>query len=281
MKTNFCLLILHQFSSATVPFRSDEKMMGVMAMDLIMENSELQTQLEEQLMLLEEMNVRLLKAERLAAWSKEASRLMAHEMRNSLVAIGGFAQRLYKNIPAGDERKEEAAIIVKEVERLEIMLQSLLNSGKLRPPELEKGNINEIIEEMLLFMHYELEKNNIKYSADLNPFLPEVMAEEHQIKQVLLNLIQNAMQAMEGGGELFLQTSIDGEFVQVSISDTGVGIPEDSIKNIFEPHFTTKKNGMGMGLAISREIIEYHNGNISVESQLGMGTTFTISLPTM
>jgi signal transduction histidine kinase len=206
---------------------------------------------------------------------------MAHEMRNSLVALGGFAQRLYKNLPEADTRKDEVAIIVKEVERLEIMLQRLLNSGKLRTPKFSASDVNEIITETLLFMNYELEKNNVTSAVDLDPSLPEVMIEDYQMQQVLLNVIQNAMQAMEGGGELMLKTSGDGKFVQVSISDTGVGIPEDSIENIFEPYFTTKKNGMGIGLAISREIIEDHNGTISVESQLGVGTTFTISLPIM
>lgn len=197
MKINFCLLLLCQ-ASATVPLHSVNKIRGIIAADdtfpaaladqsnLMMENFRIQMRLEEQQILLEETHERLLEVERLAAWSKEASRLMAHEMRNSLVVLGGFAQRLYKSILEGDTKKEEAAIIVKEVERMEIMLKSLLNSEKLRLPNLKMSNVNEIVKETLLFMNYELKKNNITYFTDLDSSLPEVMAKEYQTNKTYL-----------------------------------------------------------------------------------------------
>jgi len=207
-------------------------------------------------------------------------KLLTHEIENSLMVVGGFAQRLYKNFPEGDAKREEAAIILNEMKRLEVILKSYSNLGELRLPELKNSNINEVVKKTLSFMNYEMERNKIKCFTDLNPTLPEVMADEYQIRQVLLNIIHNGIQAMKDGGEFHVKTSVSDNFVQISVADAGVGIPENLISKIFDPFFTTKKDGMGIGLTISREIIEAHNGSISVESQLNVGTTFTINLPT-
>jgi signal transduction histidine kinase len=287
---------------ATVPLWGKEKVIGIIAVDnafnnhpitdedvamlaafaghagFMIEQSKLQAKLGEQLVQLQEMQELLLESERLAAWSRIAG-VLAHEIRNSLVPIGGFAQRLHRSFPEEDGRKEEAAIIVKEVKRLEMILNNLLRSGQLPPPELQVSNINKIVKETLLFMDNEFQQKCIKTITDLSSGLPDVMLDDCQMQQVLFNLFQNSMRAMENGGELRIGTTNDDKFVKIHVTDTGVGIPQDVMKRIFEPFFTTNKQGFGVGLSIVKQIVTAHNGAIDVESQPNMGTTFSIRLP--
>ncbi len=287
---------------ATVPLWGREKVIGVIAVDnvfnnlpitdedvamlaafaghagFMIEQSKLHAKLGEQLIQLQEMQERLLESERLAAWSKMAG-ILAHEIRNSLVPIGGFAQRLYRNFPEEDKRKEETAIIVKEVKRLEVILNKLLCSGQLPPPELQVSNINKIIRNTLLFLDNEFHQKRIQTVTDLSPNPPDVMVDDGQMQQMFLNLFQNAMNAMADGGKFRIETTNDDKFVQINVTDTGVGISEDVMKKIFDPLFTTNKQGFGVGLSVVKQIIEAHNGTIDVKSQPNMGTIFSISLP--
>jgi signal transduction histidine kinase len=287
---------------ATVPLWGRETVIGVIAVDnafnnrpitdehlamlaafaghagFMIEQSKLQAKLGEQLVQLQEMQERLLETERLAAWSQMAG-VLAHEIRNSLVPIGGFAQRLYRNFPNEDKRKEDAEIILTEVKRLENILKKLLSSGQLPTPELQVNNINKIVRDTLLFMENEFQQKRIQIATALNPNLPDVMVDDYQIQQVLFNLFHNSMHAMPGGGELRIGTTNDEEWVQIDVADTGIGISPEVMKKIFDPFFTTSEQGFGVGLSVVKQIVEAHNGTIDVKSQPNVGTTFSINLP--
>jgi signal transduction histidine kinase len=287
---------------ATVPLWGREKVIGVIAVDnafnnrpitdedlamlaafaghagFMIEQSKLQAQLGEQLIQLQEMQERLLETERLAAWSKMAG-VLAHEIRSSLVPIGGFAQRLYRHFPAGNKRREEAEIILKEVKRLENILKKLLSSGQLPNPELQQNNINRIVRDTLLFMDNEFQQKRIHIITDLGPDLPDVMVDDCQMQQVFFNLFQNSMRAMTDGGELRINTTTDGTSVQINVTDNGLGISLEMIKKIFDPFFTTSEQGFGAGLSVVKQIVEAHKGSIDVKSQPNVGTTFSINLP--
>jgi len=287
---------------ASAPLWGREKVIGVIAVDnafnnrpitdediamlaafaghagFMIEQSKLQAKLGEQLVQLQEMQELLLESERLAAWGKMAG-VLAHEIRNSLVPIGGFAQRLHRSFSEEDKRKEEVAIIVKEVKQLEMILNNLLRSGQLPPPELQVSNINKIMKETLLFMDNEFQQKRIKTITALSPGLPDVMVDDCQMQQVLFNLFQNSMRAMENGGELRIGTTNNDQFVQIELTDTGVGISKDIMKKIFDPFFTTNQQGFGVGLTVVKQIITAHNGTIDVKSEPNVGTTFSIRLP--
>jgi len=287
---------------ASVPLWGREKVIGVIAVDnafnnhpitdedvamlaafaghagFMIEQSKLQAKLGEQLVQLQEMQDLLLESERFAAWSKMAG-VLAHEIRNSLVPIGGFAQRLHRTFPEEDERKEIAAIIVKEVKKLEMILKQLLCSGQLPPPEPQVNNINKIVRDTILFMDNEFHEKRIQTITDLSDDLPDIMVDHYQMQQVFFNVFQNAIRAMENGGELRIGTTNNDKFVQIDVTDTGVGISKDNMKKIFDPFFTTNKQGFGVGLTVVKQIITAHNGTIDVKSEPNMGTTFSISLP--
>ena len=144
---------------------------------------------------------------------------------------------------------------------------------------LEDGDLNKVIQELLEFVGPELDQAGVKIESSLSPDLPPLSIDARYIKQALLNLIKNAVAAMPDGGTLGVQTLRSGEEVQVRISDTGSGIPEDIMDKIFEPYFTTKPFGTGLGLTIVFKIVKEHYGDISVSSRLGEGTTVTLVLP--
>jgi signal transduction histidine kinase len=145
--------------------------------------------------------------------------------------------------------------------------------------EFREGDINVLIEEMAGFVRYELEESKIECVLELDKDLPRIDFDERYMKQALLNLIKNAMAAMDGGGRLTLKTEgRDGE-IHIVVSDTGIGIFEGNISKIFEPYFTTKETGSGLGLTLVFKIVREHRGDISVKSKEGEGTSFKITLP--
>jgi signal transduction histidine kinase len=147
------------------------------------------------------------------------------------------------------------------------------------PLNLRKGNLNEFIEEMGEFVRAELEQSHIRLLLELDETLPVVLVDEHYIKQALLNLIKNAQAAMPNGGLLTIATFKSDSEARISVCDTGTGINPENLKKIFEPYFTTKDNGIGLGLTLVYKIIKEHQGEISVDSREEGGTDFEISLP--
>ena len=129
------------------------------------------------------------------------------------------------------------------------------------------------------FVRPELEEHGIRLVVKIQPFLPQLLIDVNYLRQALLNIVKNAMNAMEDGGRLDIDVWSDGDYVKISVKDTGCGIDQEHIGKIFEPYFTTKASGTGLGLTVVYKIVKEHDGDISVSSEVGKGTTFTISLP--
>ncbi len=227
---------------------------------------------------LKEAQDRLVQSEKLVAIGK-LSTIVAHEIKNPLASIGGFARLLQKR--AQNERKvrEIAAIIQEEVVRLERILENLLSITWERHLDLRPHNPNKLIKETLKVLSSRIEESRVVVNLHLDETIPKLWLDKDKIKQVLLNIYNNAIHAMPHGGTLTVQTTSEGNEVFVEISDTGHGIPEEHLEKVFVPFFSTKEHGTGMGLAICNKLIEDHGGRIKVKSQLGTGTTFTIILP--
>jgi two-component system, sporulation sensor kinase E len=166
-----------------------------------------------------------------------------------------------------------------EITRLDYIVTQFLQAIRPSPSQLTPGSLNDVARETLDLLRPELENRGLQVNEKLARHLPLAPLDAGQIKQVLVNLIKNAMQAMTRGGTLTLQTSSAGDWVWVDVSDTGGGIPEDKINHIFEPFYTTKKKGTGLGLMIVQRIVHQHGGHIDLKSQVGQGTRFRIRLP--
>lgn len=227
---------------------------------------------------LEQAQVQLIRTEKLAALGQLAAGV-AHEINNPLGTITIYAHLLMKSLDADDPRKEDVALIVSESDRAKEIVKGLLSFAretKLRPGETD---INLVLEDVLSLVANQSLFLNIQVKKTFSPDLPTIFADATQLKQVFLNVVLNAAQAMEGKGKLTISTLIEKEQVKIRIQDTGPGIPPETIEKLFSPFFTTKEKGTGLGLAISYGIIERHGGKIDVETKLGRGSTFIISLP--
>lgn len=224
---------------------------------------------------------RLLQAERLATIGEMAAQV-AHEIRNPLVTIGGFARKILKTAEDRHDQQLQniARIITEEVDRLEFILTNLLNFSRLSRPRLELADIHQVIDEScyLIDAKENLAQKKIHLVKEFDRSLPKTYLDPGQIKQVLLNLLENAIEVMPDGGQLSLSTRRDQGFIRVSIADTGPGIAPEVLDKMFDPFFTTRAGGTGLGLPIVQQIIHSHGGKIDVDSQLGRGTTFHFSL---
>lgn len=227
---------------------------------------------------LEQAQTQLIRTEKLASLGQLAAGV-AHEINNPLGTITIYAHILLKGMDKDDPRREDVELIVNESNRAKEIVQGLLSFAretKLRPGAV---NVNDLLEDVLGLVANQSLFHNIKIRKSLFQGLPTIVADEMQLKQVFLNIILNAAQAMEGKGKLSITTSPERRQIKVKIRDTGPGIPPEVVKNIFSPFFTTKEKGTGLGLAISYGIIERHNGKIDVDTALGKGSTFRVSLP--
>jgi two-component system NtrC family sensor kinase len=222
----------------------------------------------------------LLQSEKLAAMGRLTSQI-AHELNNPIYGIMNTLELLKTEIPPESKRRRILELSLSETQRLSEMLRNMLSFSK---PEEEKRRpirINELVEGILLVMEKQMRESNIKVETSFDDEIPEVMASTNQMRQVMLNMIKNAKEAMPKGGTLTVRTSREDNRVMIHIQDTGMGIPEEIRNKIFEAFFTTKQKvkGVGLGLSVCYGIIKDHSGEIKVESEEGEGTTFTISLP--
>jgi signal transduction histidine kinase len=231
---------------------------------------------------LREAHEQLVRSERLAAIGQLASGV-GHELRNPLAAIKNaifyVRRKLAKSeLPATEPKVLEFLdIIDKEVDSANKVISDLLGFSRIAKPAVSPVNIGGIIEDAI--QHVPLPEN-IRLSRDIDPSLPLVMVDADQIRQVFVNIILNAVEAMPEGGHLEIRAKSQDQFVAVEFTDSGGGIPESIIDKIFDPLFTTKAKGIGLGLAMCKSILERHGGNIRVKSEEGKGSTFTASLPT-
>jgi hypothetical protein len=240
--------------------------------------SEKVQELEEAYRVLQDNQERLVRAEKLAAVGEFTAKV-AHEIKNPLTSVGGFARSIYRGTSDDDLNKKYLEVIIQEVERLEGILRELLSFAHPAPPEKIRRNINEIIEKSLVVLQGEVERNQIELDIHLRPDLPEVLYDARQLKQVFLNLFKNAIQAMEEGGKLRVESQKTDRYVCVSIMDSGEGIPLENMSKLFLPFFTTKEDGSGLGLPVSHQILKDHGGFLDVSSQQGVGTNFMVYLP--
>lgn len=233
----------------------------------------------------EEKTSQLLRAERLAAVGELAAEV-AHEINNPLGGLRNFASMLEGEPENATQTKKYATLMLEGIKRVEMIVKRLLTFSRPYALSLSEGSINSTINSSIEFIEHRIEPGQVTIKKELNEFLPPVFIDADHISQVFINIMVNALESMPNGGVLTIQTDMckkhDG-CVAVCIVDTGCGIDDESMAKIFEPFFTTKnkgvEKGLGIGLAISKRIIEYHHGEISVESNAGKGTTFRICIP--
>ena len=240
-------------------------------------NEELQASNEE----LRETQEQLIRSEKLAAIGQLASGV-GHELRNPLGAIRNavfYVRRRIGNtdLPTTEPRVLEFLdIIDEEVNAANKVITDLLGFSRVAKPTVSPVSIAGVIEDAL--KHTPLPED-VDLAKDIDKNLPMVMVDADQIRRVFINIVLNALQAMTEGGRLDIRARSKGDFVEVEFTDSGSGIPKSAINKIFDPLFTTKAKGIGLGLSVCKNILERHSGDIRVESEVGQGTTFTVSLP--
>lgn len=227
---------------------------------------------------LKENQQRLVEAEKLSVIGKITAQI-AHEIRNPLVSIGGFARSLMDEASPQDPNYEPLKIIVEETERLERIIKDVLGFTKLKKLELKQGDINQIIFDTLLLFEPELEESNIHIETDIDETIPPFKFDGEQIRQVFINIIRNSLNVLTAGGKIFLSTRCEGNYCKIEIGDNGPGIPKEYGEKIFKPFFTTRTSGTGLGLSISAQIIHAHDGQIWYNNNPTGGVTFHIRLP--
>lgn len=204
---------------------------------------------------------------------------VAHEIRNPLLAVGGFARQLHEDMSPDDPRREYTGIILEEVTRLEQILREQLTLERHLVPVLAPVDINQILRDVRKLLSHGLLSSQTRLVGELATGLPLTMGDANQLKQAFLNIINNGIQSMPDGGTIEVTTAQSGGSIVVSIEDTGPGIPGEVMSKLFVPFFTTRKTGSGLGLAVTKRIIENHGGDIEVMSEVGKGTKFNVSLP--
>jgi signal transduction histidine kinase/putative methionine-R-sulfoxide reductase with GAF domain len=221
----------------------------------------------------------LIRSDKLAALGQLAAGI-AHEIRNPLTSINILIHSLTENYPAGNSSREDLKVIEEEINRINEIVDQFLRFAKPAPPLFAKAEVLSIFEETLQLLRPQIEKYQILVQKEFQP-LPPILMDREQMKQAILNLLLNAIQAMPAGGQLALKGHVPegNRWVQLSIRDSGVGIPAEDINKLFDPFFSTKEGGVGLGLSITHRIIDQHDGKIEVESAPGKGTLFTVWLP--
>lgn len=221
---------------------------------------------------------RLIQFERLAAVGEVVAHV-SHEIKNPLTVIGGFSNQLIHSPSRGEKDRQKLQIIVNEVKRLEQFLAGIGDFTKPIEPIRQVANLNEIVEDTYALMEGKVREKGVQFEKVLYPDIPLSMLDPNQIRQVLVNLVKNALEATDQGGKISISTEMDSDFIKIHVSDTGKGIPTDLLDGIFSPFFTTKERGTGLGLSVCYKIIKNHEGKIRVQSKLTKGSLFTIALP--
>ncbi len=243
---------------------------------------------------------RMRRSDRLATLGMIAAGI-AHEVKNPLVGISGAAQLMKSELRSSERWGRKAGtnksqieyldVILKEADRLNRVLEGILDFTRLKPLEIKSCNIHSILDHVLTLNEEDARQSKVILSRLYDPSLPEVLGNRDQLVQVFLNIVRNAIEAMPRGGKLTVVTRMSDQFTSVQadgkkhrlmvvkVGDTGPGIKQEHLSDIFTPFFTTKDNGVGLGLALSYQIVQEHLGTIRVESHEKEGTTFSVYLP--
>jgi hypothetical protein len=218
------------------------------------------------------------RAEHLATLGELATGL-AHEIRNPLAGIAGVIEIVGRDLPQTSPARAVVKDVRLEITRISRTLTDLLETARPRRPEVRRSNLNITVEHAVMLARQQVLSRPIKIELQKAPDLPEVEHDSDQVHQVLLNLLLNAVQAMEGAGTVRVEIGSREDYATVAVSDTGRGIPPQNLPNIFRPFYTTKGDGTGLGLSLAHRIVEDHHGRIEVSSVVGKGSTFTVLLP--
>jgi len=241
----------------------------------------LERKVEQRTAELKAMQAHLIQSEKLAGVGKLAAGV-AHEINNPLTCVLTNSSLMLGDLPPEDPRREDLQTIVDETLRCRKIVKGLLDFARQTKPQKQDLDLNKVAEDVLNLVRNQASFQNIAIHTELDPDIPKVLADADQMRQVVLNIILNAADAMPQGGALRIRSCFESAQNQVMlrISDTGPGIPAEIQDKLFEPFFTTKKTGTGLGLAIAYGIMERHKGSLRVESSLGHGTTIVVVLPT-
>src|SRR5437870_993540 len=229
---------------------------------------------------LESINTQLQVSERLAALGRITAGV-AHEVKNPLNSMRLWLENLKELLPSEQDARAQQAVQVldKEIDRLDAVVKRFLDFTRPVELKLEATDLAELLREVMRVAHPQLQKAGVEVEELLGNGIPEVWADRDLLKQAVLNLVLNAAEAMTSGGELRVELGRRGEMAEISVSDTGKGIPTENQQKIFQLFFTTRPGGSGIGLATTFRIVQLHNGSIDFQSEAGRGTTFRIELP--
>jgi two-component system, NtrC family, sensor histidine kinase PilS len=231
----------------------------------------------EDLSAIREMESRMRQADRLATVGRMAANI-AHEIRNPLASLTGAIEVLTSPLTADDARERLSQIVAHESERLNHIIKNFLEYARPAPLSIATFDVAAAAEEVLLLLEHRTSSGSLKVIREFVPSIPWAV-DAQQFRQILWNLCLNAVEAMPEGGELRVSVSVRGATLEVAVSDTGDGIAAADVSHVFEPFFSTKPEGTGLGLALVHRIVQDHGGEIDVRSAPGLGTTFTLTLP--
>lgn len=223
-------------------------------------------------------NTQMTRAEHLATLGELAAGL-AHEIRNPLAGIAGVMDIIGRDLPEKSPARAVLKDVKHEVMRVNRIVTDLLETARPKPPDFRAADLNATTEHAVIFARQQALSKPVKVELHKSEPLPLVEHDPGQIQQVLLNLVLNAIQAIDGAGQVRVKTEAQDGLAYVTVEDTGHGIDPEDLPNIFRPFYTTKGHGTGLGLSLARRIVEDHGGRLTVSSVLGKGSTFLVSLP--
>jgi signal transduction histidine kinase len=247
----------------------------------------------QQLARVRDLEDRLRRADRLAALGTMAAGI-AHDIRNPLTSILIFSQLMSLHYDDSDVREKFNRVVPRELERVQAVIEDMMELARPASVHREPVSLNDILSQVLELFEGQVDTQGIKISSEYELDLPFCMAERKRLHRCFSNLVSNAIQAMPSGGDLTLRTSQIPAMIfpdtglpdrrpepaiQITIADTGQGISADRLSRIFDPFYTTKEKGLGLGMAIAHRIVEDHRGTIDVQSEVGLGSTFTVCIP--
>jgi hypothetical protein len=218
------------------------------------------------------------RAEHLATLGELAAGL-AHEIRNPLAGIAGVIEIIGRDLPSTSPARAVVKDVRLEIAQINHILTDLLQTARPHPPAIRRSDVNTTVEHAVMLARQQALSKPIEIAFKKNPSVPEVEHDSDQIHQVLLNLMINAIQAIEGSGKIVVEVGSHDTWATITVSDTGRGIFPEHLPNIFRPFYTTKGDGTGLGLSLARRIVEEHGGHINVASTVGKGTRFVVTLP--
>ncbi len=250
----------------------------------VIELQNTQQELQARISAQREAEARLIQAAKLAAVGEMAAGV-AHELNNPLTTVVGFTELALEELPLDSSLRGDLELVLKESRRARSVVRRLLDFARQGEANRVKADINEVVDDVLLLTKHLMHANNVQPAIRLGENLPWASMDRNQIKQVVINLVNNALYAMPEGGRLDVETACrsryNRQWITLSVRDTGVGISPENLQRIFEPFFTTRgdRGGTGLGLSVTYGIVTDHGGMIEVESEVAAGSSFTVWLP--